>query len=154
MKPIVKQAKALKAKEIQDEGPWTLFWDMHSGGGQKEDFDKIYIQAPYDEAKTVFYNIFGHNPNRVTCTCCGEDYSIDEDPTLSEASGFHRNCNYDDKKNKYVEEPSKNSWKSDKYLTLAKYIEQDNVLVIPDSLIEDEWRKGDMPRQGYIWVDG
>lgn len=71
--------------------PWTLFWDMHSGGGTKEPpYQKIYIEAPIEEAKVVFYNRFGHNPDRVTCTCCGEDYSIDEEPTLAKASGFHR----------------------------------------------------------------
>lgn len=74
---------------------WTLFWDMHSGGGAKEkNYDKIYIEAPEDEAIVVFYNMFGHNPNRVSCTCCGEDYSISESETLEQASAYHRNCEW------------------------------------------------------------
>ena len=28
---------------------WTLFWDMHSGGGSKEKWTMIYIEAPEDE---------------------------------------------------------------------------------------------------------
>jgi hypothetical protein len=71
---------------------WTEFWDMHSGGGQKTDWDRIYIEAPEAEARLIFYNRFGHSPERVTCTCCGEDYSISEGLTLEQVSGYHRNC--------------------------------------------------------------
>lgn len=35
---------------------WTEFWDMHSGGGQKEKWAKIYIEAPEEEARVIFYN--------------------------------------------------------------------------------------------------
>ena len=73
---------------------WTRFVDMHSGGGQKHDFDKLYIEAPEAEAKAVFYARFGTNPERVTCTCCGEDYSIDESPTLAEATAYDRHLRY------------------------------------------------------------
>jgi len=72
---------------------WTQFMDMHSGGGLKEEpYENIYIEAPLKEAELIFYNMFGHNPNRVTCTCCGEDYSTSEYETLREATAFHRNC--------------------------------------------------------------
>lgn len=72
---------------------WTQFWDTHSGGGCKEPpYEKIYIEAPEDEAKVIFYNRFGHNPERVTCTCCGGDYSISESVSLEQASGYHRKC--------------------------------------------------------------
>ena len=74
---------------------WTQFWDMHSGGGCKEPpYDKIYIEAPESEATTIFYNRFGHNPERVTCTCCGEDYSITEYESLEDATACHRDCAY------------------------------------------------------------
>lgn len=56
----------------------TTFLDMHSGGSRKEEYGLIAIEAPRDEAELIFYNRFGHNPNRVTCTCCGPDYSISE----------------------------------------------------------------------------
>ena len=92
---------------------WTHFWDMHSGGGTKvwrapdgsffeggrftdddkgTPFNHIYIEAPEDEAVVIFYNRFGHNPHRVTCTCCGADYSIDSEESLARLTGFHRNC--------------------------------------------------------------
>ena len=91
---------------------WTLFWDMHSGGSSKEKWDKIYIEAPKIEARIIFYNRFGHNPERTTCTCCGDDYSIDEDDSLEESSGFHRNCRsgYLDKKGKEIHKDK--AWKS------------------------------------------
>lgn len=62
---------------------WTEFMDMHSGGGTKEEpYEYIFIEAPREEAIIIFYNRFGHNPERVTCTCCGDDYSITEYETL------------------------------------------------------------------------
>ena len=91
--------------------PWTLFWDMHSGGGTKEgNYDRIYIQAPQAEAEVIFYNRFGHSPNRVSCTCCGADYSISESPTLEKASGFHRNCAYAYLDANGVEVPESEAW--------------------------------------------
>jgi hypothetical protein len=53
----------------------------------------VSIEAPEEEAKVIFYNRFGHNPERVSCTCCGGDYSISEEPTLKRLTGYHRNCN-------------------------------------------------------------
>lgn len=130
---------------------WTLFWDMHSGGGTKEKpYEKIYIEAPEKEAKIIFYNRFGHSPERVTCTCCGEDYSISEAKTLAEASGYHRGCAYEG--DGYVEKPSKDGW-ARKYVTLKEYKKQKDVLVIPASQIKPEERVGEVPSQGYVWVD-
>lgn len=83
---------------------WTRFMDMHSGGGQKLDWGKIYIEAPEAEARVIFYNRFGRNPDRVTCTCCGEDYSVDDSESLAQASGYDRNCDSTD--DGYVERRS------------------------------------------------
>lgn len=94
---------------------WTLFWDMHSGGRTKEgEYEYIYIEAPEEEAKIVFYNRFGHDPERISCDCCGEDYQIEESDTLEEASEYHR----------------KNV--SDEHITISieKYIQEKEVLVI------------------------
>ena len=71
---------------------WTQFWDMRSGGGKKEKWEMIYIEAPAEEAKIIFYNRFGHSPDRVTCTCCGADYSIDEHEDFAQLTGYHRGC--------------------------------------------------------------
>ena len=76
----------------QSGGPWTCFMDMHSGGGRKEKWAYIYIEAPEAEARVIFYNRFGHSPSRVTCTCCGQDYSISEEPTLRRATAYERGC--------------------------------------------------------------
>ena len=71
---------------------WTHFYDMHSGGGSKEPYEHIYIEAPLAEAKVIFYNRFGHSPDRVSCTCCGYDYSVSEYETLDEAiKGYAKN---------------------------------------------------------------
>lgn len=78
----------------QDTIPWTHFHDMHSGGGLKHGVAHIFIEAPVDEAKLIFFNRFGTNPERVTCTCCGEDYSIDEEPTLAASTAYQRHLLY------------------------------------------------------------
>lgn len=176
--------------------PWTLFWDMHSGGGSKENADKIYIQAPEEEAKVVFYNRFGHSPERVSCTCCGDDYSISESATLEEASAYHRNCesgyrfvdtgeevevewrdltwNQDLRAHFYQERQVENVYferrrtdsdsycssmgelkahiKRTPYVPIEEYVNQGDVLVIPDSDIKPEERRGTVPQQGYIYV--
>lgn len=72
---------------------WTTLWDMHSGGGTKEPpYEEFYIEAPVKEAKSIFYARFGHSPDRVSCTCCGPDYSVYEHESLEQASGYHRGC--------------------------------------------------------------
>lgn len=131
------------------QGKWTLFWDMHSGGMAKEPpYEKIYIEAPEKEAKVIFYNRFGHNPDRVSCTCCGEDYSVSEHESLEQASGFHRNCKH--KENKWVEEPKSSRAKN--YQTVEEYKKNKDVLVIHASEVMDHERHGDVPEQGYVWV--
>ena len=127
---------------------WTKFMDTHSGGDKKENWENIYIEAPKEEAKVIFYNRFGHNPDRVTCTCCGPDYSIYEEETLAEVTAFERGC--DEKEGKYVEEKSK--W-SKKLLTLAEYKEKEDVLFINEEDIKPEERTGSVPIQGYVWID-
>lgn len=59
-------------------GSWTEFVDVWSGGSAKEPWDRIFIQAPVSVACLVFESIFEHNPRNVSCTCCGEEYSIAE----------------------------------------------------------------------------
>lgn len=56
---------------------WTRFFDLHSGGYRKFDFDVAYIELPEDEAIEYFTDRFQH-PHSVTCDCCGEDYSVYE----------------------------------------------------------------------------
>jgi hypothetical protein len=71
---------------------WFHFFDMHSGGRQKEDWPHIFIEAVDEsQAISVFYSRFGHNPRRITCTCCGEDYAIHSGWTLEEVTEYSRN---------------------------------------------------------------
>lgn len=160
---------------------WTRFMDMHSGGGCKEPpYDKILIEAPEDEARRVFYAKFGHNPERVTCTCCGEDYSITESPTLSDATAYDRGCIWikpvwaEDRlltaeKRKEANELSRYleygegmpdgfvssfPWRSSvSALSLDEYLALPTVLVVSANDITDTERSVNVPSQGYVWVD-
>ncbi len=160
---------------------WTAFMDMHSGGGLKEPpYEYIYIEAPEDTARVIFFNRFGHNPERVSCTCCGEDYSIDSHLTLKRATAYQRGCasletprneqglyeKPDDEwwnEHYYVEpeeeeEAERRGWTVDRrwrsyrsYQTLDQYLKGKEILVIrEDEITEDECR-GDVPEQGFVW---
>lgn len=158
---------------------WTKFWDMNSGGVQKEEWKMIYIEAPIEEAKTIFYNRFGHSPERVSCTCCGEDYSISEHESLAQLTGLHRDCiiletprdpktglyNDDDpiiKSKGYLEkdDPIPEGYKLSilssfqrNYQTLDEYCSSPGVLVIRSDEIKEIERNGSVPKQGYVWID-
>lgn len=69
---------------------WTLFWDMHSGGRQKLEWEKIYIEAEDETACRVFAAKFGRQADNITCYCCGDDYAVHEYPSLEEATEYHR----------------------------------------------------------------
>jgi len=135
---------------------WTEFWDMCSGGSQKEKWHYIFMEAPEEEAEIIFYNRFGHNPERVTCTCCGADYAIDEYDSVERASAYHRDCKWINDERKfggryYVEEPSDKSYA--KYQTIEQFEKRKDVLIIRAKDIKPEERKGTIPQQGYVWVD-
>ena len=98
---------------------WTLFWDMHSGGEQKLEWAKIYVEATSEEqAIAIFRKRFDRNPHNVTCSCCGCDYAISTSPTLEEESAYHRNDCQD------AIGPT---------LTLEEYIDRPDVCVVPAS---------------------
>lgn len=59
-------------------GTWTKFYDLHSGGGQKLDYSEFYIEADEPTARAIFEERFGRDPDNVTCSCCGSDYSVYE----------------------------------------------------------------------------
>lgn len=86
---------------------WTQFWDMHSGGHQKEDFSMAFLEAPEEKAMEIFTERYQH-PYAVTCECCGEDYSVYEFPTLEEATSYERSGGQ----------------------TLEEFLAQDNILVL------------------------
>lgn len=160
--------KVSKSEEEIKESVWTLFWDMSSGGGRKEPpYDKIFIEAPLDEATSVFYSKFGHNPNRVTCTCCGEDYSISSG-SIHQLTGYHRGLrsinktkaqNYSE--SRYIEpneevpegfKVEKRYGRTDSGMTLEAYLEQDNILVITADEYTEADTKVNVPDEGYVWM--
>lgn len=144
---------------------WTHFWDMHSGGGQKEKYHHIFIEAPLKEAEVIFYNHFGHSSDRVTCTCCGPDYSVSEYESLAEASGYQRGCAYDPTGHHIIEEPdtSYGGWRGQHYMTVEAYFDptrepdeeglRESALAIYAADIKSDERVGDVPTQGYVWQD-
>lgn len=73
---------------------WTQFHDMHSGGGQKLEWAQIFIEAPEAEARRIFESMFDRDPDNVTCDCCGADYSVSEDVSLAQATGYERRCRH------------------------------------------------------------
>jgi len=155
---------------------WTHFLDMQSGGTQKEKWGDIYIEAPIKEASLVFYNRFGHSPYRVTCTCCGEDYSLNESKNLEQATGFSRGCAFVYKNAKgqeverndaygygfgkglkrgfsgcYVERVDEKRGRP--YLSLRDYVKSKGVKIIKRKDIKKSETVGELPTQGYIWYD-
>lgn len=155
---------------------WTHFMDMHSGGGTKiEPFENIYIEAPEKEARVIFYNRFGRNPDRITCTCCGNDYSVSEESDLSQATAYERGCEYayvdaDGKeynqndwynlspqlrgsvKGRYVERQARPSF-GRPHISLAQFKLRKDVLIISADEIKETERVGEVPQQGYVWQD-
>lgn len=126
--------------------------DMHSGGGRKEKFEYLYVELPEKDALVFFQNRFGHNPERVTCTCCGSDYSTDENPTLEKASAYDRNCRWDEVVKGYVEEPDCR-YGNKELISLEEYLKREDVKVIRRDEIKDEELEGELRSQGYVWVD-
>lgn len=102
--------------------------DMHSGGGQKLQWGIIYIEAPPQSARVIFYNRFGRSPDRVTCICCGEDYSVSDAPTFDELSKHDRGD-----------------------LSSAEYAERKDVLILKAADIDPLHRVGEVPTEGYVW---
>lgn len=133
---------------------WTRFMDMHSGGGCKESpYEYIYIEAPEDEAKVIFYNRFGHSPDRVTCTCCGSDYSVDTEGSLAAASWYDRGAEVPKAGEPFSDSPHKpDRCGSTEYVSLADYVKRPDVLIIPADQIQPEQRLGQVPVEGYVWV--
>lgn len=56
---------------------WTEFNDNHSGGNIKiPPYGSIWIELPEELAVLFFVEHFDRSPYYVSCSCCGEDYSI------------------------------------------------------------------------------
>lgn len=129
---------------------WTRFMDMSLGGGKKLAWRYIYIEADEQEAVVIFYNRFGRSPYRVTCTCCGPDYSISSEESLTQLTGYARGCAYSGDERRYLETPDTGKW-AKPYLTLEQYRADPKVLIIPAEEVALGERMGRVPDEGYIW---
>lgn len=160
---------------------WTHFMDMNSGGGCKEEpFEHIYIEAPQEKAELIFFNRYGHNPNRVSCTCCGEDYSISSNDSLAQLTGYYRGCRVletpkDPETGRYLnddpiiinhtylekgEDPPE-GYKIGEgalyrtrgtYQTVEEYMMNNNIDIILNQDIKPSEQRGEVPDEGYVWV--
>lgn len=133
---------------------WTRFMDMHTGGRQKLDWAFIYIEAKEDDAAKVFQHRFGRNPNNITCSCCGEDFSFYEhNEDLQQASGFDRHCLFDGERYIEVSDKYRKLIPFEEWLEDAKDEDSDH-LIIYASDIKPEELKGETPRRGHlVWVE-
>ncbi len=129
---------------------WTKFWDMNSGGGKKLGVEVLYIEAPESEAVSVFYAKFDRNPERGTCTCCGEDYAISQHASLEDASAYHRGCRYQEGVGYVEERDPERTWNP--YLTLADYLASGKATVVRADEITDDERRRRVPAEGYVWA--
>lgn len=89
-----RQMKTTYRPKETNKTAWTEFWDMHSGGDRKLDWSKIYIQGDVATARRIFEEKFGRDPDNVTCSCCGPDYSVTESGSLEEATGYSRKAKH------------------------------------------------------------
>lgn len=131
---------------------WTHFWDMNSGGGHKHKYGHIFIEAAEEEAKVIFYNRFGTSPDRVSCTCCGSDYTISSGE-LDQLTAFHRGCEWDEDAARWQERQDPSSASYRKYVTLDEFRKDPDALFIDAGGIKAEERQGEVPEQGYVWKD-
>jgi hypothetical protein len=65
---------------------WTMFMDMHSGGGQKTKYEYVYIKGTEEEAKRTFEKVLGRDPDHASCPCCGSDFGAIEYTSLTTAA--------------------------------------------------------------------
>lgn len=164
-----------ESRATPPSGAWTQFMDMNSGGGRKLKWSYIYIEAPEKEAAVIFQNRFKRNPHRVTCTCCGNDYSLSEAKTLAEATAFNRGCAFVYRDESGNEVPKDKAWIPGKgtapgvkggyeergggrlqfrqYMPLKEYLKDKSVKVIYARDIKAAERKGELNEEGYVWRD-
>lgn len=57
---------------------FTVITDMHSGGGKKTEFWYHIVMLPEAQAIAWFEHHYKVDFNRVSCDCCGSDFSAYE----------------------------------------------------------------------------
>ena len=67
--------------KVDTSAPWTWFHDMGTGPGfdwKVRGFQDIILQAPLEQAVSIFSQLFSRDPWKRSCGCCGSDYNIYE----------------------------------------------------------------------------
>jgi len=116
---------------------WTKFYDMHSGGDAKTEWEVIVFEAKKKDAIKYANWKWGIHPDNVTCTCCGEDFSVSTYETLEQAVEFHLEWGVHEGK------PTELALRND-------------ILVVPASELEETrklWKKHTITRKGYVWCE-
>lgn len=122
------------------------FFDLHSGGYGKTPYSHLYIEAPSEEmATSLFQAMTGCYPYDVTCECCGKDFSVAEEVSLDQATGFERNCAWDKYTEMYVDDEAYRI----EYMTLSDFLNSGKVFFLPyETWIE--WEFQDDQAQAYF----
>ena len=88
MKLVTRNQGLKKVGDMDASGIWTHIWDMHGGGNTKTDCHHIFIQPNEEDAMRWANWKWSIHPYDVTCSCCGNDFSIDEGQ-LGDLAAFH-----------------------------------------------------------------
>lgn len=67
---------------------WTRFYDMHSGGEAKTAWEIIYAEGDEETARKIVAEALSIDTEAVTCSCCGEDFSVLEFDSLEDAASL------------------------------------------------------------------
>lgn len=121
--------------------PCTLFADVHHPEDKSDTFIQCYIEAPAEEAITIFARKFGHNPMRIKNGA--QAYIYQEYANLEEATRGWR-MHY-----------KLGKWTWEEIKTVEEYLEEagSDVVVVREAEIKSEWRRGGFVPTSYVWSD-
>jgi hypothetical protein len=119
----------------------TRFKDGHSGGGTMTPYERIWIEAPEEIAAEIFQLRLGVSPYGTSCTCCGPNFSIEEEEDLWQATGYERNCAFSREEDRYIEEPNTKYAFKGPYRTLEEFLSdpaEDDLIILRGDFTPEE----------------
>ena len=109
---------------------WTIFAENYSGCEMKTKFTYIFVEAAREQACKIFEKEFGFSPKRRTKSEIGDgegynarDYHIEETEDIVGYTQYHRRCDFDFKKNCFIERPQQEKNAAAMYKTFRRYVE-------------------------------
>lgn len=111
---------------------WVLFQDKNVHGVRQTNYEFILIQGTKQEAVEKFIRHFDFHPLEIVCDICETHYSIEVEENMKQATGFARNCKFNQVSCIYIEEPREPFHENDEfdYVTLEEFLVLMNVLVL------------------------